>query len=122
MSAEARGRPAAAMPALTLAGDAAVPLREALERVDQALLASLQATADVLRGRAATLSPSLAEAHDTARARLDEMRSRPELRSTLGAEERREFLVQLDARGQLVTRQLAIEDWLTDWRAAAAAV
>jgi hypothetical protein len=114
----ARGAPpAAAMPALARAGDAAAPLREALERVDQALLASLQATADVLRGRAATLSPSLAEARDTARARLDEMRSRPELRSSLGAEERREFLVQLDSRGQLVTRQLAIEGWLAEWRA-----
>ncbi|MBW2268950.1 MAG: FUSC family protein [Deltaproteobacteria bacterium] len=97
---------------LARGGEEFADLREALARLDDALLASLETAAESLRVDAAPPGPDLAEARDAVEERLDEIRAGPELRLSLDAQEREAFLVHLDSRRQLATRQLAIERWL----------
>jgi uncharacterized membrane protein YccC len=110
----ARGQAVAHAPAfLERGGGALAPLREALSRVDEALLASLRKAAARVRGEAAVPGPDLAAARDALEARIAELRARPELQPALGPREREAFLVHIDSRRQLVNRQLAIEQWLS---------
>jgi hypothetical protein len=115
----ARGAPPAQSMPLLERGGALEPLREALRREDEALLASMQAAADTLRGEAPArpASSALDEASRAVVACLDELRARPELLPSVTAEEREAFLVHLDSRRLLVDRQIAIEGWLADWSA-----
>jgi len=96
-------------------GSGLADLREAVACVDEALLASMQTAAASLRDEAATPGPGLSDARDAVENRIDEIRERPDPGREFDAQERDAFLVQLDARRQLVTRQLAVENWLADW-------
>jgi uncharacterized membrane protein YccC len=111
--------PARSMP-LVERTDALGPLRDALRREDEALLASMQAVAHTLRGEAPAeaASSALDEANRAVLARLDEVRARPDLLPSVTAEEREAFLVHLDSRRLLVDRQIAIEAWLAEWQQA----
>jgi hypothetical protein len=113
-------RPGIFGPLLERGGARLRPLLEALRQVEEALLESLQATIDVLRGNPAHGDSGLAAAHQALEARLEDLRSQPGAIPELGADERRRLLVELDARRRLIFRQRAIEDWLADWRAAEA--
>jgi predicted nucleic acid-binding protein len=93
----------------------------ALRRQDEALVASLVAVAEALRGGAAEPGPDLREAHDAVEVQLDAVRGDPDAARGLGARGTDALLASLDARRFLAARQLAIEDWLADWRRAAAA-
>jgi uncharacterized membrane protein YccC len=93
----------------------------ALRRQDQALVASLVAVTEALRGGAAEPGPGLREAHDAVEVQLDALRGAPDAARGLGARGIDALLASLDARRFLAARQLAIEDWLADWRRAAAA-
>jgi hypothetical protein len=62
----------------------------------------------------------LAEACQTVETRLDELRGRRDLARALGSRGTDAFLAHLDAGRRLADCQLAIEEWLTDWREAAA--
>ena len=119
----ARGAPPAQSMPLLERGGALEPLREALRREDEALLASMQAAAETLRGEAPAeaASSALDAANRAVLACLDELRARPEPLPSITAEEREAFLVHLDSRRLLVDRQIAIEAWLADWRQAVAA-
>ncbi len=90
------------------------------ERMDEALLASMQNAAESLRGDAATAGPDLAEARDAVEARIEQLRARAELHSMLGTDDRMTLLVELASHRRLVTVLLAIEQWLAGWRAATA--
>jgi hypothetical protein len=109
--------PAQSMP-LVEGTDTLGPLRDALRREDEALLASMQAAAETLRGAAPAeaASSALDAANRAVLARLDELRARPEPLPSITAEAREAFLVHLDSRRLLVDRQIAIEGWLADWR------
>lgn len=74
-----------------------------------------EASFHALREEPAPPASDLSAAEEAVRARLDELRGRPDLVPAVSVEERREFLLQLDARRQLVTRQRALEDWMEDW-------
>jgi len=93
------------------------PLRDALRREDEALLASMQTAAETLRGEAPEEagSSALDEANRAVLARLDKLRARPELLPSITSEEREAFLFHLDSRRLLIDRQIAIEGWLADW-------
>ena len=93
------------------------PLRDALRREDEALLASMRAAAETLRGEAPeeAASSALDEANRAVWARLGELRARSELLPSIATKEREAFLVRLDSRRLLVDRQIAIEGWLADW-------
>jgi len=108
--------PAQSMPLLERGG-AFEPLREALGREDEALLASMQATADTLRGEAPArpAGSALDEANRAVLTCLDELRARPERLPSITNEEKEAFLAHLDSRHVLVDRQIAIEGWLADW-------
>ena len=114
----ARGAPPAQSMPLVEATDTLGPLRDALRREDEALLASMQTAAETLRGEAPAeaASSALDEANRTVSARLDELRARPEPVPSITAEAREAFLVHLDSRRLLVDRQFAVEAWLADWR------
>jgi hypothetical protein len=113
----ARGAPPAHSMRFLEQGGALEPLRDALLREDEALLASMQTAAETLRGEAPAeaASSALDEANRAVLARLDELRARPELLPSITAEQREAFLVHLDSRRLLVDRQIAIEGWLADW-------
>ena len=97
---------------------ASEPLRAALERGDAALVASLEGAVGALRGETLSRDSGLASARDAVLARLAELRASGEPHPDASAEERRQFLLQVEARQRLVARQLALEDWLRDWRTA----
>jgi uncharacterized membrane protein YccC len=113
----ARGAPPAQSMPLVERGGVFEPLREALLREDEALLASIQTAAETLRGEAPAeaASSALDEANRAVLACLAELRARPEPLPSIDAEEREAFLVHLDSRRLLVDRQIAIEGWLADW-------
>jgi uncharacterized membrane protein YccC len=113
----ARGAPPVRSMPLLERAEVFEPLREALLREDEALLASMQAAAETLRGEAPAeaASSALDEANRAVLARLHELRARPEPLPSITAEEREAFLVHLDSRRLLVDRQIAIEGWLADW-------
>lgn len=93
-------------------------LREALESEQEALLASMQASSDVLRGEAGYRTSELASAHRNVERRIEELRSDSSELPESGDEQIRRFLVQFDARRELVARQQAIDDWLAEWHGA----
>jgi uncharacterized membrane protein YccC len=102
-------------------GDEAEPAADAaLRRQDEALVASLVAVAEALRGAAAEPGPGLREAHDAVEVQLDALRGDPDAARGLGARSTDALLASFDARRFLAARQLAIEAWLADWRAAEA--
>jgi hypothetical protein len=111
-------RPGAAEPLLERGGAPLTPLLEALQREDQALVESMQAAAEIMRGDAVVRGSDLASAHEAVRDRLEELSTQPEVILQLTDEERRRLLVELDSRRRLVLRQRAIEDWLAVWRSA----
>jgi hypothetical protein len=96
-------------------------LRAALLEHDEALRSSIAASAEVLRGGAPEAGSRLAEAQAALETRLDEVRSRREIARAAGAQQLGAFVSYVDARRELVTRQLAIEVWLADWHRDAAA-
>jgi len=98
---------------LARGGDALAPLGEALSRLDETFFASLQHAAASVRDGVAPKAPSLAEVRDAVEERIAELRARPELQIPVEDSERKAFLVQIAWRRQLVTRQLAIEQWLS---------
>jgi len=103
-------------------GDGLGPAADAaLRRQDEALVASLVAVAEALRGAAAEPGPGLREAHDAVEVQLDALRGGPDAARGLGARGTDALVASFDARRFLAARQLAIEDWLADWRRAAAA-
>jgi hypothetical protein len=96
---------------IPLLGAPLEPLLEAVRREDQALLASIQAAADAMRGEAVLRPSLLAAAHQTAWTLANELRDGLDAISGLTDDERRRLLVEIDARRRLVLRQRAIEDW-----------
>jgi len=99
------------------AADAALaPLHAALGRQDEALVASLAAVAEALRGPAPGPGSELEEARAAVEAQLDALRGEPDVARALGARPTDALLASLGARRLLVARQLAIEAWLADWK------
>jgi hypothetical protein len=111
-------RPGVAEPLLERGGAPLQPLLEALRRADQALVSSVQAAAEIVRGDAAYSRSDLSAAHEAVENRLQHLRADPEVIPQLTDEERRRLLVEFDSRRRLFLRQLAIEEWLDDWRTA----
>jgi len=97
------------------------PLREALLRADAALLASIRAAAEVIRGTGEQPGGALSEAHDAVLAHLRDIGSRPDAERVARSAFGEDFLRQLDARRQLVARQLAVEACISEWQRAARA-
>jgi hypothetical protein len=93
-------------------------LREAFLREDDALDASLQGVVEALRGSAAQPSAELSEAHGRVMELIDGLRNHEDSRQPASSPDRTAFLEQLDRRHQLITRQLALEEWLSEWRTA----
>jgi hypothetical protein len=94
-------------------------LRAALLEHAGALRLSIAASAEVLRGGTPEAGSRLAEAQTALEARLDEVRGYHEVARAAGARQVGAFVSYVDARRELVARQLAIEAWLADWRRAA---
>jgi uncharacterized membrane protein YccC len=111
-------RRVASEPLQTRGGAPLRPLFEALQRADEALQDSMENAVDVLRGEAAHRVSGLAAAQQSVEDRVDELRADPGRIPEFTDEEKRDFLVQLDSHRELVFRQLAIEDWIADWREA----
>ena len=99
-------------------GDSIGPLREALRREDEALLASMQMAIDALHGGSVDPGSELASAHRSVEDRLAELRANPDAIPRVSDEQQRRVLVALHSRRGVVSRQLAIERWLADWRRA----
>jgi uncharacterized membrane protein YccC len=93
-------------------------LSSALQHESEALLASVQSIIDALHDRAAPPNPTLANAHRAVIDCLESLRGRAEDAPRVGEHERAAFLGKLDARRQIITRQLALEAWLANWAAA----
>jgi hypothetical protein len=90
-------------------------LAEALAREREVFTASLESAILTMRGGGSLPTRDLAEAHAAVtalRARLRAAADVPDVERAL--------LERVDARDQIVTRQLALEDWLSDWVALAA--
>ena len=96
-------------------------LRAALLQQEQAIAASITDTAQALRGAEIEPGPALGEARAAVEAGLDGIRGQRETARAAPAQQVDAFLAHLASRRELATRQLAIEGWLADWRAAAAA-
>jgi len=96
--------------------DELAPLRESLIRLDEALVASLQATAAALRGTGPGPGSSLREARVSAEAQLDAVRRGRDAAPALDASQAARFVARLAATRLLVDSQLRLEDWLRDWR------
>ena len=96
-------------------GASVAPLLEAVERVDEALLASMQNAIDMLRGQAPRPSGDLAVATRAVETRLEELRGQPGATRGISDQEKLNLLVYLDVRRMLVTRQRAIEDAFSEW-------
>ena len=109
-------RPGVLAPLLERGGAPLRPLLEALRRADEALVESLQAAVEVLRGEGQHRASGLAAAQQAVEDRLEELGATPGAIPDLTAEERRRLLVEFDARRRLVLRQRAIEDWLAEWQ------
>ncbi len=100
---------------------ALAPLREALARHDAAILSSMAASAQALRGAAPAPDPGLREAQAALEAQIAGVRGRTDVVRSLGAHRTSEFLATVAERRKLAAGQLAIEAWLTGWRQAVAA-
>jgi hypothetical protein len=100
---------------------ALAPLRSALLRREQALSASLTASAAALRGTGPGPTSDLSAAQRAVEAQFDAIRGQAEIARALGAHDTQVLLAHLDAIGALAAGQLAIEAWLADWHRAAAA-
>jgi uncharacterized membrane protein YccC len=111
-------RPGAAAPLLERGGAPLRPLLEALRRADEALLDSMQAAADAMRGDTEYRASSLPAADRAVEDCLEDLRADPSVIPDLTGEERRRLLVAFDSRRRLVARQRAIEEWLADWQTA----
>ena len=101
-------------------GEALAPHREALQRLEQALLASLATAAVALRDGSTSPGAELSQASDSVERLVAALRARRELHSSLDPSARAAVLLYLSSRRQLVRRLLAIEAWLRDWRRAEA--
>jgi hypothetical protein len=111
--------PSGAEEALLEESEAALaPLREALDRQAQALVASLAAVAGALRGAEPGPGSGLAEARAAFESQLVALRARPDLAGAAGARRTGEFLARLAASRRLVDSQLELEVWLAGWRRA----
>jgi hypothetical protein len=97
------------------------PLREALARQNAAILSSMAAAAQALRGAAPAPDPGLREAQAAVEAQIAEVRGRTAVVRSLGAHRTSEFLATVVERRRLAASQLAIEAWLAAWRQAVAA-
>jgi len=114
-------RPGVGEPIVQRGGEPLRRLSEALERQDDALVASIHAVVDVMRGKAAHADSGLVAAHRAVMECVDELRADPTRTSSLSDGEKRQLLIALYWRRTLVSRQRAIEDWLAEWREAEAA-
>jgi hypothetical protein len=112
------------VPVLAGVGSELQPLLDSLVRVDDALLVSLQSAVDQIGDSAEGAAPDsdLAAAGDAVQSQLDALAQVPNEQPALNEQDRALGLVQLDSRRQLVTRQLALEAWLQEWRRAEATV
>jgi uncharacterized membrane protein YccC len=111
--------PSGAEDALLEEAEAALaPLREALHRQTEVLVASLTAAAGALRGGEPEPGSRLAEARAAFESQLDALRARPDLADAAGARRTDEFLARLAASRRLVDSQLQLEAWLAEWRKA----
>jgi hypothetical protein len=97
---------------------ALVPLRAALKRQAEALVASLTTAVGALRGAELEPGSGLAEARAAVESQLDALRARPDLAGAAGARRTGEFLARLAASRRLVDSQLELEVWLAGWRRA----
>jgi hypothetical protein len=102
-------------PLLDRAGERFRPLRAAMQRGDEVVLESMQSAVAILRGEASRRASGLAEARQAVTECIDELRADPSSPPHLDDEENRLLLVRIESRRRLVSRQLAIEQWLTDW-------
>ncbi|MBW2386791.1 MAG: hypothetical protein JRG92_24450 [Deltaproteobacteria bacterium] len=100
---------------------ALAPLRSALLRREQALPASLTASAAALRGTGPGPTSDLSAAQRAVEAQFDAIRGQAKIARALGAHGTQVLLAHLDAVGALAAGQLAIEAWLADWHRASAA-
>jgi uncharacterized membrane protein YccC len=105
-----------ALPAETEA--ALAPLREALNRQAEALVASLTTAAGALRGAESEPGSDLAEARAAFESQLEALRARPDLGRGAGARRTGEFLARLAESRRLVDSHLQLEAWLAEWRKA----
>jgi len=117
----AAGRTAPRETARELHGDAApfAPLRAAMVRQEQALRSSLTAAVRILHQGDSFPDSGLSEARDEVEARLEEIRGRQEIVRSLEPREVDDLLAGIEVQRHLVSSQLALEAWLTDWRRAA---
>ena len=92
------------------------PLLEAIRREEDALLESMQTTVDALRGPSPASASGLAEAQIVLDGRLEALRRNSGPEPQLSEGDRRALLVALDTRRQLVFRQRAIEEWVSEWQ------
>jgi hypothetical protein len=99
-------------------GAALAPLREALHREAEALVASLTTAAGALRGGEPEPGSGLAAARAAVESQLDALRARTDLARAAGARRTGEFLARLAASRRLVDSQLRLEAWLAEWRKA----
>jgi hypothetical protein len=102
------------------AEDELAPLREALIHWDEALVASLKATAAALRVTGPGPDSSLREAGVAVEAQLDALRRRRDPAAAPDASQAARFMARLAATRLLVDRQLQIEAWLAQWHRAQA--
>ena len=112
-------RPGAAEPLLKRGGAPLRALLDALRRAEEALLDSMQAVADVIRGDTAHRASGLAATQQAVDDHLEELRANPGAIPDLTDQEKRRVLVEFDSRRRLVFRQRAIENWLADWQGVA---
>jgi hypothetical protein len=118
MDAVLSDRPDAAELLLARGGGRLRSLSDAIVREDEAILDSMQRARDTVRGEAAFRPSDLSAAHRALVERIEELRTQPEALRDLSDEDKQRIAIQLDSRRRLVFRQLAIEDWLADWRSA----
>jgi hypothetical protein len=100
--------------------DAALaPLRNAVVSRDAAILSSMAATAQALRGAAPAPGPGLRDTQASVDAQIDEVRDRTDVSRPPDPRRTAEFFAQVAASRRLVECQLQIEAWLADWHRAA---
>ncbi len=95
-------------------------LRAALARQDEAIVFSITAAAEVLRGVGAESGAALSEARALVEAQIDSLRRQSPIARSVSVQEADAFLAYLASRRELATRQLGVEAWLADWREAQA--
>jgi hypothetical protein len=111
-------RPGAAESLLERSGAPLRPLLEAFRRADEALVGSVQAAAEAVRGDAVYRASDLPAALQAFEDCLKDSSADPGSSPDLTDEETRRLLVEFDSHRRLVFRQLAIEAWLADWQKA----